>query len=126
MTEPLRGFSFPFRIDPATGGVAPARDDEKLEQNLIHILMTGVGERLMRRDYGGGLRQLVHDPINTPLVAVVQHQLARAIGRFEPRVMVQDLQVSHQDGTLRVFLQYVVRRTRQVKQLSVPIGLGTP
>lgn len=126
MTEPLRGFSFPFRIDPATGGVAVARDDEKLEQNLIHLLMTNVGERLMRRDYGGGLRQLVHDPINTALVAVVQHQLARAIGRSEPRIMVQDIQVSHQEGTLRVSLRYVVRRTRQVKQLSVPIGLGTP
>ena len=57
MTEPLHGFSIPFRIDPATGGVAVQENElEKLKENMIHILLTGIGERVMRRDYGAGLR----------------------------------------------------------------------
>ena len=124
MTQ-TRGFSMPFRIDPATGGVAVQDDEaEKLKENIIHILLTGVGERVMRRDYGGGMRQLEHDPNNEALRAVVQHQVARTLGRWEPRILLQSVTVSQQDGTLVADLQYVIRQTQQPESLSVPIGLG--
>ena len=124
MTE-IRGFSMPFRIDSATGGVAIQDDEsEKLKENIIHILLTGVGERVMRRDYGGGVRQLVHDPNNEALRAIVQHQIARTIGRWEPRIVLQSVTVTQQEGTLIADLQYLLRHTRQPQNLSVPIGLG--
>ncbi len=124
MNEEIRGFSLPFRIDPATGGVAWARGDEKLKENLIHILLTGAGERVMQPDYGGGIRQLVHDPNNEVLRAVVQHQIAKSIGQWEPRIALQEIVVTPEEGTLVIRLRYVVRRTRQPGSLSVPIGLG--
>jgi phage baseplate assembly protein W len=124
MNQNAHGFSIPFRIDPATGGVAPEGGPEKLKENLIHILLTGVGERVMRRDYGGGIRQLVHDPNNDALRAIVQHQIARSVGQWEPRVQLQDVVVTQEQGTLIVTLHYVVRRTQQPGSLSVPIGLG--
>ena len=124
MSEPIRGFSFPFRIDPDTGGVSMESEDEKLRHNILHILMTNVGERMMRRDYGAGLRQLVHDPLNGALVALTQHQVARAISRHEPRVLLQDVRVTYEEGTLYVSAQYVIRRTRQTQKVSFPIRLG--
>jgi hypothetical protein len=124
MMNDICGFSLPFRIDPTTGGVAWAGGDEKLKENLIHILLTGVGERVMRPGYGGGMRQLLHDPNNEALRAIVQHQIARSIGEWEPRVMLQEVVVTQEAGTLVVRLQYVVRRTQQPQSLSVPIGLG--
>ncbi len=123
MSKDIRGFSIPFRINPA-GGVAQESGPEKLKENIIHILLTGVGERVMRRDYGGGIRQLIHDPNNDALRAIVQRQIAKSIGQWEPRVQLQGLTVSQQEGTLVVELQYVVRRTGQPQSLSVPIGLG--
>lgn len=125
MIEAVSGFSIPFRIDRATGGAAvQSASAEKLKENLIHILLTGVGERVMRRDYGGGVRQLGHDPNNEALKAIVQHQIARSIGRWEPRVELQSVAVTQQDGTLIADLQYVIRGTRQPESLSVPIGIG--
>jgi phage baseplate assembly protein W len=123
MTEEVRGFSLPFRINAARS-VAWESGSEKLKENLIHILLTGVGERVMRRDYGGGLRQLLHDPNNEALRAIVQHQIAKSVGRWEPRVQLQDVVVTQEGGTLMVTLHYVVRRTQQPQSLSVPIGLG--
>ncbi len=120
----IHGFSLPFRIDPATGGVASANGPEKLKENLIHILLTGVGERVMRRDYGGGVRQLLHDPNNEALRAIIQHQIAKSVGRWEPRVQLQNVTVTQQEGTLVVELQYITRRTQQPGSLSVPVGLG--
>ena len=119
----ISGFAFPFRIE---GGVKRQSGDDKLRSNITHILMTGVGERVMRRGYGGGLRQLVQDPNNNALWAIVQHQVAKAIGLLEPRVQLQQLSLSQsEDGaTLFVSVRYVIRNTKQVQNLSVPIGLG--
>lgn len=123
MAEEIRGFSLPFRIDPA-GRVAQAIGPEKLKENIIHILLTGIGERVMRRDYGGGLRQLIHDPNNDALRAIVQHQIGKSVTQFEPRVLVQDVVVTQQNGTLIAHLRYIIRETQQLQSVSVPIGLG--
>ena len=125
MSDTILGFSIPFRLDPASGGVAVQSDTpEKLKENIIHILLTGNGERIMHRAYGGGLRQLVHDPNNEALKAVVQHQIARSITRWEPRVEIQSVTVRQEQGSLIAGLRYRIRRTQQPESLSVPIGLG--
>lgn len=123
MKDTICGFSFPFRIS-ASGGVALTRGPEKLKENVISILLTGAGERVMRRDYGGGLRQLVHDPNNDALRAIMQHQLAKTIEYWEPGVQVQSVTVTQDEGKLYVELLYVIGRTGQLHSLSVPIGLG--
>jgi len=124
MTEEIFGISSPFRIDPNTGGVALVSGTEKLKENIIHILLTGAGERVMRRDYGAGLRQLVHDPNNEALRAITQHQVAKAVNHWEPRVAVEQVRTAVDGGSLIVEISYVVRRTQQFQSLSVPIGLG--
>jgi len=125
MNTRASGFSIPFRIDSANGGVAAQRDhDEKLRENLIHIIMTGLGERAMRRTYGGGMTQLLHDPNNDALRAIVQHQLSKAIIENEPRVQLQGVAVTQRDGTLFAELTYQVKHNQQAQQLSVPLGLG--
>lgn len=122
MNESIRGFAFPFRID---GGVVARSGADKLRENLENILWTGVGERVMRREYGGGLRQLLHDPNNDALRAIAQHQVAKAMARFEPRVLVQDIRIAQdaESGTLWIRIEYIVRRTRQAQTLSMPVGL---
>jgi phage baseplate assembly protein W len=124
MTQPVRGFSLPFRIDPLTGGVATESGAEKLKENVIHVLLTDLGERVMRREYGGGVRALVHDPNNDALRAIVQRQIAKGIGQNEPRVQVQSVTVSQQGGTLVAELRYLVRESRQLQGVTVPIALG--
>jgi hypothetical protein len=124
MTEEINGFALPFKIDPNTGQVARLSGTDKLKANIKHILLTGINERVMRRDYGGGLRQLLHDPNNEALRAIAQHQIAKAITRAEPRVALTQVSVQTDKALVYIDLQYTVRRTRQQENLSVPIGLG--
>ena len=122
----ITGFAFPFQIDPSTGGVKTCSDDDKLRANIVHIILTNVGERVMRRSYGGGLRQLVQDPNNNALWAVVQHQIGKTIGLLEPRVQLQQLTVTQSDdgATLFVAVRYVITRKQLVQTLSVPVALN--
>jgi len=123
MSEQTCGFSFPFRIDGRNGTVLSS-GSEKLKENIINLLLTGVGERVMRRDYGGGLRQLVHDPNNDALRAIMQHQVAKAIDRWEPGAQVQSVTITRQADGLSLEIGYTAARTLQPQSLSVPIGLG--
>ncbi len=125
MSSPASGFSIPFRIDSANGGIARQKNnDEKLKENLIHIIMTDIGERPMRRKYGGGIKQLLHDPNNDALRAVIQHQLSKAIIQNEPRIILRGVNVTQQDAALIAELDYLVRQTQLPQNLTVPIGLG--
>jgi Bacteriophage baseplate protein W len=123
--NPIQGFAFPFQI-AANGAVVTATGTDKLKNNVIHILLTAIGQRVMRRDYGGGLRQLLHDPKNDALRAIVQYQVAKAIGTYEPRVLVQSVNVTQDElqGGLTIAVIFTVRRTRQAQQVSVPLGIG--
>jgi len=123
MIEQTRGFSFPFRINDQ-GGTVFTVGPEKLRENIKQLLLTGIGERVMYRDYGGGLRQLVHDPNNDALLAITQHQAAKAINRWEPEAQVESVNVSQREGDLFVEVRYIAGRTLTQQSLSVPIGLG--
>src|SRR3982751_6131548 len=88
-----RGIAFPFRIDELGGGVVMAEGSEKLRDNVMQLLQTNPGERVMRRSYGGGLRDLVQDPNDDVLRALAQHRIGRAITENEPRIRVQNVNV---------------------------------
>lgn len=124
MTDAIRGIAFPFRIDPFSGSVASQSGDEKLRQNIVHIIMTGIGERAMRRAYGGGMQQLVHDPNNDIMRKVVQHQIAKSLGQLEPRILLTGIQITQDESTLILRISYIVRRTKVAQVLSVPFGIG--
>lgn len=123
MSGEIRGFAFPFRIDPATGGIAQQSGDEKLKENLKHLLLTRIGERVMNRTYGGGVYDLVHDPNNDALRALAQHQISKAISHWEPRILLQDLEITQKNGQLFIQIRYVIRRTNQAESISLPIGV---
>jgi phage baseplate assembly protein W len=124
MNDELSGLAFPFNLDPQTGGIAQSSGARKIRENLVHLLLSGIGERVMQREYGGGIRQLVHDPNNDALRAIVQHQIGKAIGKWEPRVLLQNVGVTQQEGTLMIEVQYVERQTQQLQTVTVPVSLG--
>jgi phage baseplate assembly protein W len=124
INDELRGFGFPFRFE--NGRVAQATGADKLRANIVHILLCMAGERAMRRDYGSGLRQLLHDPNNEPLKAIVQHEVLKAIARWEPRVRIQQLDLTQDDGTLWVRITYTVLQSREHGSIALPVGMTTP
>jgi hypothetical protein len=118
----LRGVAFPFRIDPRSGGVAATEGTGKLTENLERLLLTRIGERLMLRDYGGGVTQLVQENINDGLIALAQQQVGRAILRYEPRALPQDIAVTAHEAELYLRVQYLEATTPGVQTTAIRIG----
>lgn len=124
-----RGFAFPFRIDPLSGGIARAEGPDKLHDNVMQLLQTNPGERVMRRSYGGGLRDLVQDPNDDALRALAQHRIGKALTEHEPRIRAQRVVVQADDrdaGQAGVLaeISYEIRRSHQQGLMRVPLSGG--
>ena len=124
MNRPLRGFAFPFHIDPRSGGVAATEGAGKLQENLKHLLLTRRGERVMLRDYGGGVTQLQHENINDVLLALARRQINKAILQYEPRVLIQEISIlprNPQTGELFVRVSYLQADQTDLQTIVLPL-----
>lgn len=70
--------------DANSGGLLGG--DAHLAQSLADILSTPLGSRVMRRDYGSLLFELLDRPINGGLRLLLHAATALAIRRWEPRI----------------------------------------
>jgi phage baseplate assembly protein W len=121
MIDDISGPAFPFRIDPATGGVAWATGRDKLRQNVRLVLATRAGERPMLRDYGTRLHSLVHDPNDEVLAELARTQAQQALLQFEPRVLVTQTHIMQTDGEVRMQINYTHTTEPVADQLILPL-----
>ena len=64
-----------------------------LRQSIDDILTTPLGSRRMRPEYGSQLRRYVDMPVNEGWKSAVQAEVARALGRWEPRLKLERVKV---------------------------------
>jgi len=106
---------FPFHFDNR-GRTAATDDDDHIRDMIEEFLFTNSGERVNRPDFGSGLLQMVFAP-NSPEIAsalqlTIQAGLQRWLGDV---ILVQKVEVTSQEATLNVLIQYIVRRTNQTQ-----------
>lgn len=97
------------------GRTNTATDEDHIRQMIEQLLFTKPGERVNRPDFGTGLMQLVFAPNSPELAATVQFTMQAAIQHYlADLIEVQSLEVSSEDSTLHVELNYVIRLTGQL------------
>lgn len=79
-------------MDRSTG--QPLSGHDHLRQSIQDILTTPVGSRRMRPEYGSSLRRYVDLPVNEGWKSAVQAEVARALGRWEPRLKLERVRVT--------------------------------
>jgi phage baseplate assembly protein W len=119
------GLAFPLQLDP-TGRLLLNDLDTHVRQSIQLILDTAQGERVMRPDFGAGLRELVFAPVSAATLALVEHEVRDALTRYEPRIDILAIDVGPgPDGPqqLLVRLDYRVRSTDTRLNLVYPFYL---
>jgi phage baseplate assembly protein W len=102
---------FPFHFD-RLGRTATTGYDDHIRDMIEQLLFTNAGERVNRPDFGSGLLQLVFAPTSPELAAALQFTVQAALQNWLGDVIdVAALEVTSVDSTLKVVVQYVVRRT---------------
>ncbi len=104
---------FPFHFN-ARGRTAETGTDDHIRDMIEQLLFTNPGERVNRPDFGSGLLQLVFAPNSPEVAAAVQYTVQASLQQWLGDVIeVQSLEVTSEDSTLRVELNYLVLRTAE-------------
>jgi Bacteriophage baseplate protein W len=115
---------FPFDFD-GSGRTASTAEDAHIRDMIEQVLFTSPGERVNRPTFGSGLRRLVFAPNSDELATatqfLVQGSLQQWLGDL---IQVDEVQVESEDSTLRVTVQYTVRRTQQQQTARFTSGGG--
>ncbi|MEW5251202.1 GPW/gp25 family protein [Microbulbifer sp. 2201CG32-9] len=96
-----------------------------LRQSIADILQTPLGSRVMRRDYGSLIPELLDQPFNTATRARLYGATAMALMRWEPRLRLTRVQLFtlDRDGAFLLRLEGSVDRVPT--QITVPLGTET-
>jgi phage baseplate assembly protein W len=87
-----QGLGFPPRVG-ADGRLAWSEDETNVRESIRIILLTEPGERLMREEFGCGLRRFLFEPNTVTTRALIREQIMNSIKVWEPRVNVEDVTV---------------------------------
>lgn len=107
-----------------TGGAIGER--EHISQSVTDILSTRIGTRVMRREYGSLLPELVDHPFNDVTRLRVYAAAVMALMRWETRISLSRVQFVGADmqGQASIDLEGSVVDTNEPLSLSVPLQLG--
>lgn len=118
------GWAFPPRLG-TNGDFALASHEDDIRQSIEIILSTAPGERVMRPDFGSGLKALTFEPISERTTALVQHRVEEALITWEPRIDNITVRVTAEPprGRLMIDIRYRVRTTNTFYNLVYPFYL---
>ena len=116
------GWAFPLRVN-ARGGMELSHDENDVDESILLILSTPLGQRRMRPNFGCAVHDLVFAP-NTPATqGLIRHYVQEALALWEPRVDVQDVTVypdPDEPARLLVDITYTMRATNDRRNLVYP------
>ena len=106
---------YPYHFD-GRGRTAETSDDAHIRDLIEQVLFTAPGERVNRPTFGSGVMQLVFAPNSDALAAATQQLVQGALQQWlGDLIQVQSVDVQNEDATLRIRIQYIVRRTQQAQ-----------
>lgn len=122
-----RGWRFPILPDEA-GRLGYSDGDANVEQSLRILLLTRLGERVMRPGFGSEAPRLVFAPGSERYMRLLETSIREAVRDWEPRVELDDVRAEADTvdpSRVTVSIAYRVRPTNSRLNLVFPFYLST-
>jgi uncharacterized protein len=121
------GWSFPPAFTKGGADVQLVSGVEDIHQSLQILLSTRMGERIMQDEFGCDLNNALFEEMDQGLVNTLTSLVSDAILYYEPRITLDQLDVSESDdqqGLLLISLEYTVRSTNSRFNMVFPFYLN--
>jgi phage baseplate assembly protein W len=127
-----RGWAFPLRFTTVGRtsrmvGVSKIASTEKIVMAMRQILGTKIGSRVIDRNFGSDLREILFTPIDEVSIARVRFAVTSAIQRWERRVDLLSVDVditNAKSGVIDVTVDFKVIATQEIGNLVYPLYIS--
>jgi len=119
MTATYYGFNPPF-IGGPQNIMSRQEDDRIIKNDILQLLLTVPGERVMRPDFGVNLRNFVFEQMVDRDLSQLQQEIYRGLAEFEPRVNVEDVILQRKDDQNQLLIRVIVNLKKDPRrQLTI-------
>lgn len=120
------GWSFPPTFRQQGRSLDMTEDVADIQSSLRILLSTRVGERVMQPRYGCNMDRLVFEAIDTGLLAYMEDLVRTAVLYFEPRIILDALDLDPQplEGRVDIVVRYTVAATNTRYNFVFPYYLN--
>jgi len=119
------GIASPLRVT-VQGGIQLSAAEPNLEESIVIILRTGIGERVYRPDFGCRLSELVFEPLNIPTLLMIRLYVEEAIEAWEPRVDLIEVRADPDPirGKVDIEIIYQPKDSHESRSMVYPFYLA--
>jgi phage baseplate assembly protein W len=113
------GVSLPFNSPSAFTKTYSTKD--QIKANLINLLLTNKGERVMNPEFGADLRKSLFEGITDSNNELIKIKITNAINTFIPEVILVDIVVEPNAdyNTLNITISYKLKISGTSDQITV-------
>jgi len=125
-TQLGQGWSLQLKPNESDRAMPWSTGAEKILQSIYIILDTEPGERLMRPNFGCGLRRHLMEPNTVASRALMQRTVEQSLRKWERRISLERVSVSagNDPSLVLIDIQYTHRRDGSPGSLVYPFYLG--
>jgi uncharacterized protein len=116
------GWAFPVGVD-ARGRIALVRRERDVEEAMMMILLTPVGQRVMRPDFGCRIHELVFASNDASTEGLAVYYVEEALARWEPRITLREVTADADPSNperLLIHIEYEIKASYDRRTLVFP------
>lgn len=106
---------------PVSNDVTLLKNEDAVKESIKNLILTDRGERLMRPNLGGGIKEMLFENITPATIRLIQERVKTTIDLHEPRAELIDVMVnsSIDDGVVTITIKFYVVNIEQPVSLDV-------
>lgn len=110
---PFNGPSGPFNSTYST--------KDQIKSNLVNLLLTNKGERIMNSEFGCDLNRVLFEGITDNLYETIKSLIVNNVAYFIPEVQIIEILVTPDEdsNTLSITVKYILRISQEADQVTV-------
>ena len=119
------GFGFPLQVN-VQGGIQLSTGTPNLEESIVIILRTDLGERVYRPNFGSRLSELVFEPMNVQTLMLIRLYVEQALEMWEPRIILKEVRADPDPirGRVDIEIVYQPKNNLDTRSLVYPFYLA--
>lgn len=107
-----------------SGRAVPHQSDDYIRRSVTDVLTTPIGSRVMRRDYGSYLPELVDQPLNAATRLKLYGATAMALMRWHKRSRLKSVRLAVEGSAASLQLDLVRTDQPRPRALSMTLPLA--
>jgi hypothetical protein len=94
---------------------------DQIKSNLINLLLTNRGERIMNPDYGADLRSSLFEGINSSQNSILREKIINTVNAFMPEISLTEVNVESDidNHTINITVNYMINISEKADQVTI-------